>query len=690
MPSYSLGLDIGGTFTDLICMDLETGELKTAKVPSTPPDYIHGIMNALKKVNISASEVGLFKHGSTVGTNAITQRVGVKTGLVTTKGFRDVLLAARGDRSSQYDLSIDLSEPLVQRRNILTVSERVNADGQVVTPIELEEAKRVARIFKKRGIQAIAVCFINSFMNPTHEFEMKEILKKECPEAYVSVSYDVSPEVREFERTSTVTVNAFLSPIIANYVERFRSVLEEWGYQRELLLVHSGGGVMSIDAAKTIPARMILASRAAGVVGGSYLGKLAGFDNVITFEMGGTTTDVSLVKNGQPSMAEGISIDLTIVVRFPSVDTVTIGAGGGSIAWIDSGGILRVGPHSAQAVPGPACYGAGGTEPTITDAMLVLGRLNEKMFLGGDMVVRKGLSIQAISRVVGNPLGLSVEEAAEGIVKVARSNISSALSVVSVERGNDPREFAMVAFGGAGPLMAPYVAFDLAIPLVMLPRYPGLNSPMGILGTDIRHDFSRPVFMLEKQIELPKLNHSIKEVLELAESTLAKEAIPKGSMRFEKYLDVRVYGQPYRHLTLPLDKDRLDESDVKGLIKLYNDRHAKEFGYALPPIAEVEIASIRVAAFGSFKKFIPRKSTEQTTLENALKGTRNVFFGEAGGFVESQIYDRSKLGPGLSLKGPAIIEQVDSTVVVPPNFTARVDDYLNIILEVPHAREIET
>ncbi len=683
MPSYMLGLDIGGTFTDLVCTDLESGELRIAKVPSTPPDYNNGIMNALRKVKIDPSEVEFFKHGSTVGTNAITQRISIKTGLVTTKGFRDVLLAARGDRSSQYDLSIDLPPPLVQRRNILTVPERINADGQIVTPFDEEEGRRVARVFKKRGIQAIAICFINSFMNPVHEFAMREILRKEHPQAHVSVSYDVSPEVREFERTSTVSVNAYLLPVIASYIEKLQSSLKDWGYQKDVLLVHSGGGVMSVDAAKTIPARMILASRAAGVLGGSYLAKFAGFDNIITFEMGGTTTDVSLVKGGRPALSEGNNLDLTIVVRFPTVDTVTIGAGGGSIAWIDTGGILRVGPQSAQAAPGPACYGTGGTEPTITDAMLVLGRLNEKMFLGGDMIVRKELSIEAVKRVVGNPLDLPVEDAAEGIVKVARSNISSALGLVSVERGNDPREYAMVAYGGAGPLMAPYVALDLSIPQVIIPRYPGLNSPIGILGTDIRHDFSQPVFMLEKQVDLAKLNHSIREVLDLAESTLAKEGIPKSAMRFEKFLDVRVYGQPYRHLSLPLDKNKLDDSDVRGLIKLYNERHAKEFGYVLPSVAELEIASIRVAAFGEFKKFVPKRSTEKTVLKEALKGTRRVYFGEAGGFVESEIYDRTKLGSGLQLNGPSIVEQVDSTVVVPPKFTAQVDDYLNIILKVP-------
>ena len=440
---------------------------------------------------------------------------------------------------------------------------------------------------------------------------------------------------------------------------------------------------MSVEAAKTIPARMILASRAAGVLGGAFIGKLAGFDNVITFEMGGTTTDVSLVKNGQPSITEGMNLGLTIVVRFPTIDTVTIGAGGGSIAWIDSGGVLKVGPHSAQAVPGPACYGAGGTEPTITDAMLVLGRLNERMFLGGEMIVKKDLSIEAVSRVVGRPLGLSTAEAAEGIAMVARSNVSSALSVVSVERGNDPREFTMVAFGGAGPLLAPYVALDLEIPQLMLPRFPGLNSPLGILGTDIRHDLTRPIFMLENQIDLPKLNLSIKEACELAESTLAKEGIPRDSMKLEKYIDVRVYGQPYRHLTLSLDKNRLEKTDIKNLIRLYNERHAKEFGYVLPPIAEVEIASVRVAAFGSFQKFIPKKSIEHTTLEGALKETRKVFFSESGGFVDTQIYDRSKLGPNLSFEGPAIVEQTDSTVVVPPNFSAKVDEYLNIILSVP-------
>ena len=682
MGKYIAAVDIGGTFSDLVCLDTVSGEIKNVKVPSTPPTFIEGVMNALKKAGIPPSEMIVFKHGSTIATNAIIQRRGAKTGLVATKGFRDILEAARADRPELFDLSWDPNPPLVPRRHRLGVSERVDYEGNVVTPLNEEEVRHAARLFKKRGIEAVAICFLNSFMNPEHERRTKEILKQEMPQAYICHSYEIFPEIKEFERTSTTAVNAYLGPIVDRYLADLTKELTSWGYKGDTLIIHSGGGVMSLDAAREIPARTCQSGPAGGVVGGAYIGQMSGFPNVITFDIGGTSTDLAVTYRGQPPMESGWKVEWKIPIRFPCIDVHSIGAGGGSIAWIDKGGTLKNGPQSAGANPGPACYGLGGKEPTNTDCHLVLGRLNPETFLGGDMTVKPDLAHKAIKGKIADFFGMSVEEAADGILRVANANIAYATRLISVERGYDPREFALLAFGGGGPLHAAEAARELKIPKVLVPQYPGLASAFGQLQVEIRQDYLRPLLQLAKEVELARVNQTYRELETNAREALRREGVAEKQIELQRFADVKYFPQT-EYFTLPIPSREIAREDIDGLVRDFLARHEQEFGYTVPvEFADVEVVNARLVAKGPAPKGELKKHPEKGNAKEALKGERKVYFREAGGWVMSQIYDRAKLRCGASFKGPAIVEQSDSTTVVPPGVKATVDEYLNLVLDL--------
>ena len=682
MRKLRAAVDIGGTFTDLVAYDEDGQELITVKTPSTPPTFIEGVMNALEKAQIKPEEIVTFKHGSTISTNAIIERRGANTGMVTTKGFRDVLAAGRANRPDLFNSNWDPSPPLVPRRHILEARERVDYEGNVLEELNEDDVREAARKLKLRDIESVAVAYINSFMRPDHERRTKEILLEELGEgAYVTTSSEVLPEIREFERTSTVAANAYLMPVMERYIDSLLDSLREWGYQGEVYVTHSGGGVVTARAARSVPARICHSGPAGGVVGGLLVGKHAGFDNVITFDMGGTSADLALVNEGEPTLAPEWRVDWNIPILFPAIDLVAIGAGGGTIAWVDTGGSLRAGPQSAGADPGPACFGNGNEEPTITDAHLYLGRLNPETYLGGDLEIRPDLAEQAIERLA-DQLGLSAPQTASGILRIANANMTSATHLISVERGYDPRDFALVAGGGAGPLHAVEIARDLRIPQVIVPPTPGVTSALGILQVDLRHDLLAPVLQQVKDLDVEALAQSFDHLTAEATEILEAEDIPDDRRSIELSVDARYYGQtPY--MNLKLESALAGQADLDALVAQYRERYESEFGYQLPEeVATVEIVNARVAAIGLTEDVALKEDPEGASADDARAGERPVYFDETEDFTDTPIYDRARLGASAELEGPAVIEQTDTTVLVPSGATAKVDRFDNIVIAV--------
>ncbi len=680
MRNLRVAVDIGGTFTDLVAYDEATHELTTVKTPSTPPGFIDGVMNALDKAGIDPDEVTAFKHGSTIATNAIIERRGARTGLVTTKGMRDVLGAGRANRPDLFNSNWDPSPPLVQRRNVLTVDERIDYEGNVLHELDEAGVREAARKFQKRGIESVAVAYLNSFMAPEHEQRTKDILLEELgDDVRVCTSAETLPEIREFERTSTTAANAYLMPVIERYLDELVDALHTWGYEGEVLVTHSGGGVMSAGSASQVPARICHSGPAGGVVGGALVGKSAGMPSVITFDMGGTSADLSLVHEGRPSIASEWRVDWNIPILFPAVDLVAIGAGGGTIAWVDAGGSLRVGPQSAGADPGPACLDKGNEKPTITDAHLFLGRLDPEAYLGGDLDIHPELAEQAIVRLAGQ-LGLSEAETASGILRIANASMTAATHLISVERGWDPREFALVAGGGAGPLHAVAIAQDLGIPTVIVPPTPGVTSALGILQVDLRHDLLRSVLKQTHQLEPDELVRVFADLEEEAGQVLDREQA-SGHKRIELSLDVRYYGQtPYMNLVL--DEVPRDRAALDAIVDRYGEAYEAEFGYKLERnLATVEIVNARAAAIGVTAD-TELKLSGQTNGKVEPRKTRSVFFEESHAFVDTPIYDRTALNPQTQIAGPAVIEQGDATVLIPPGKKVDVDAYLNLLIDV--------
>jgi len=681
MRKLRVAVDIGGTFTDLVAYDENTRQLITVKTPSTPPEFIQGVMDALQKAQVSPEEIIGFKHGSTIATNAIIERKGARTGLLTTMGMRDVLGAGRANRPDLFNSNWDPSPVLVPRRNVLTVRERVDYEGAVLTDLSEDDVREAARKFSKRGIESVAVAFLNSFMNPTHESRAKEVLESVLGDSVkICTSSEILPEVREFERTSTTVANAYLMPVIETYLARLEQTLAEWGYRGPILVTHSGGGVITTRSARRVPARICHSGPAGGVVGGILVAETAGYPNAITFDMGGTSADLALAEAAKPSLASEWRVDWNIPILFPAIDLVAIGAGGGTIAWVDTGGSLRVGPQSAGADPGPAALGRGNTEPTITDAHIVLGRLNPERYLDGGVELHPELAQQAITELASK-LGMSTAEAASGMLRIGNANMTAATHLISVQRGYDPREFALVAGGGAGPLHAVEIARELGIPFVVVPPAPGVTSALGILQVDLRHDMLRSVLAQTQHIDPVDLGRVFAELLQEASEILEAEQIPAQRRRVELSVDVRYYGQtPY--LNLALDEAPDTRAAIDRIAEAYADEYEREFGYRLDSdIASVEIVNARAAAVG-LSDAVDIAIAAPSGREASSSHTRSAYFDDTGDFTETPIYDRSRLPVGCSIEGPAIVEQMDTTVLIPPNARARVDERLNLVIAV--------
>ena len=689
---YVLAVDVGGTFTDVIRHDTVSGAVEIAKTASTPPDFIDGMLDgieaAVHRGNVGAEprDIKLIKIGTTIATNTVIMRTGARTALVTTAGFTDVLHAARAARPTLYDSDWDPAPALVDRRDTMTVAQRTTYEGEVLEPLDEAGLRAVAARLRERGVEAVAVSFLHSYINDAHERRAQEILADEMPGSYVCHSSDILPEIREFERTSTTVANAYLGPVLERYLgpvlERYLAALlarlEGIGYGGSVLITHSGGGVMSIEAARRIPARICQSGPAAGVMAGAAIGRLAERPDVIVLDVGGTSADVSLSRRGRPLIRPEWNIEFNIVISFPSVDVTAIGAGGGSIARIDEGGVLKVGPESAGARPGPACYGQGGTQPTATDANLVLGRIGAETRLAGRVALHPEIAAQAIDRIA-EPLGYSRAEAATGILRVMRANMAGAIRLVSVKRGHDPRDFALVAFGGAGPLYAVELARDLGIPEVIVPFRPGLGSAMGVLHVEVRHDFVQSIFATNERFDVGEINDAFAQLEARARARLGRDGVAAEDVVLRREIDVRYYGQVSGGLTLPVKAGALDDDDIRGLFRSFHERHTEDYGYSLPEdLAELEIVNARVAAEARVTTGAAPVFGANGAGDPAPSGRRKMF-DEAEGWVEAPVYERTALPVGFEIPGPAIIEQLDSTTLLVPGSSARVDERFNLI-----------
>jgi N-methylhydantoinase A len=662
-PKYRLGIDVGGTFTDAWIIDEATGQARVAK-QSTTPDPIDGILRLLEEENIQPSEMSLLLHGTTVATNALLTRSFPRAAMVTTAGFRDVIEIRRGTKENIWDAYADVAPPPIARRDRFEVRERIDAAGNVLVELSLEDARRVARTIAARGIDTIAVCFVNSYMNGENERRMGELLRRELPDAHVSLSSDVLPQIFEHERFSTTVANALLSPVVGTYVGALGDALSERGFRGDVLLLHSGGGVMTPRSAQRFAARLAASGLAAGAIACREVAVRAGYQDALGLDMGGTSADVTVVRHGELGSRDEWSVEFGYPICFPSVDVLTIGAGGGSIASVDAGGSLRCGPESAGSTPGPACYALGGNRPTVTDANLVLGRLGESL-AGGSVSLDVGLAREAIRELVAEPLQLSVEEAAQAVIAVSVAKMTDAVRVMSVRRGHDPRDFVLVCFGGAGPLHAAALLDELEIDVALVPPHPGLMSAFGCLLVDIRHDVSQMWFANVSDVDEGDLASAFAELEREVADRLAADGIEPAEMEVGRFIELRYEGQ-WRSLALRMEGDGL-----AGAVERFHDEHERIHNYRRDD-ARVEVVKLATAGIGLTGK--PTIASDHARDGGGTPvGRRLVVFDDASVPVQTPVFDHTLLSPGDRLDGPAIIEGLDSTVLIPPSFTAAVD-----------------
>lgn len=682
MHTIRLGIDIGGTFTDLVLFDQGTGEFMVIKVPSRPSDpagaLTHSVEKALQQADAKAESVTLLNHGTTIVTNAVLEGTLAKTALIATEGFSDVLEIGRHLRPDMYDLYQDKPNPLSTRDLRFGVKERMGPEGGVVTPLDSGSVAAVIESIKESDVDAVAISLLHSYANAEHEVAIKAAVQEALPDVSVSASSDVCREIREFERTSTVALNASAQPVVARYL----SILEErMGKQlpeAQVLLMQSNGGSMTVSAARHTPAHLLYSGPAGGVLACQFIGQMAGRENVMGFDMGGTSTDIAVVHRGEPIMTNEADVN-GYPVKLPVIDVNTIGAGGGSIAWLDSGGVLRVGPRSAGADPGPAAYCQGGTEPTVMDCNLALGRLSPDRFLNGEMNLDREASIAAIKEKIADPLGMDPMAAAAGILRIANANMERALKVSSAERGYHPRDFTLIGFGGGGPVHSAAVAKEVGFPEVLIPEVPGVFSAFGLLISDIRHDFVRSYMGQTDEISLNKLGSVYDELEQLGVNALEKDGIEQERWVFERTADLRYVGQAYE-VNVPVPGGDFDEACLAEVVSRFHQEHKRQFGHSAEN-DPVEFVSLRLVAMGPVDP--PELRAREKSSGDVEPATRrDVYFEESGGFVDCPVYERSALRPGASVNGPLIVEQLDTTTVVHPGMSLDVDQWGNMIIQI--------
>lgn len=670
MAHLRVAVDVGGTFTDVCIFDDDTKSMRVTKVPSTPHDPMIAVMNGVERGEINLADVSLFSHGTTVATNALITRRFPKAALVTTRGFRDVIEIRDGTKDDLWDAYKDVPGPYIARRDRFEVTERVDYSGRVVTPLDEDNAREIARLLKKRGTTTIAVCFLNSFANAGHEIRMREILEEEIPEATVTTSAEILPEMFEYGRFNTAVANAVLAPLVSGYVNRLADALEDGGYKGDLLLLHSGGGSMTPRMVERYPVRLAASGIAAGAISAQHIASQCGYSHAVSLDMGGTSTDISLVADGEVRVSQEWEVEYGHPIIFPSIEVLTIGAGGGSLAHIDIAGSLRNGPQSAGADPGPACYDTGGDEPTNTDANIVLGRLGTEL-AGGAKTLNKELAAKAIREKIAEPLGLELEEAAEAIVRVANANMADAVRLISIRRGYDPRDFALLAFGGAGALHGVDVARELNIPAVVVPPNPGVTSAMGCLLVDIQHDLSTMVTGLVSEVDRDEIDQQFKELESEARARLRHEGVSGDNAVLQRLVSMRYAGQ-WRSLVVPMGSD---DNALNAAIEAFHREHEREFAFRNDQ-TPVEIYQLQLKAIGKTPKPNFEAAELQPEAHTEPIETRPVYF--EGQWHDTPVYQRERTPAGATIQGPAIINQLDSTTVVPPQCRAEIDEWLNI------------
>ncbi|MGQ3027482.1 MAG: hydantoinase/oxoprolinase family protein [Ferrovibrionaceae bacterium] len=673
---FIVGVDVGGTFTDLFFLDEASGACDVVKVPSTRGNEAAGFRDGLGRKLDRLDTVATVVHGTTVGTNALLERKGAPCGLITTAGFRDVLEMRRRDRPETWGLKGSFVPPIPRDLRV-EVAERTLADGTVLEPVDTEAVKAAARDLLAKGAQAVAIAFVNAYANPANEQAALAALREVWPNPHVTVASDLLPEIREFERTSTAALNGYLQPVVASYLERLDAGLREDGFAGDLLIVQSNGGVMTVDTAKERPVRTALSGPAAGVIASAHIAASAGYPNVITCDMGGTSFDVSLIAGGDIALAAQTAVDFGLVVRSPMIEITTIGAGGGSIAWVDDGGILQIGPESAGSIPGPVAYGQGNDRPTVTDANVVLGRINAERPIGGKL---KRLDVEAaraaIEKHVGKPLGLDAVAAADAILRVANARMAGALRLVSIERGYDPRDFAALPFGGGGALHAGALIRDVGLKSALVPRYPGVTSALGCVIADMRYDFVHTINRQLGQLDAAALAARAAELTAQGRRLLARAEVMFTAEDVVIEADMSYVGQTH---TLAVALEAADLGDAGTLRGAFERAYLKAYGRLLDGIA-VRLLNLRLAVIGRRPKLDLKRlaPTGTGSIAAARTGSRPMF--AAGAWADTPVYDRLALPVGAEIAGPAVLEQLDTTIIVEPGQTARVDDFGNVVL----------
>ena len=692
MSGWRIGVDIGGTFTDIVALAAD-GSVHTRKISSNVEDYARaiavGLAELMEELAIEPGAVSEVRHGTTVASNAILEQKGARTGLITTKGFRDVLEIRNLRMPRLYDIVWDKPPPLVERYLRVVVDERIAADGRVLRPLRHEDAEAAVRRLLADEVEAIAVCLLNSFANPAHELLLKETIERLAPGLPHSVSCEVLPEIKEYERTSTTVINAYVKPVVASYLADLSSYLREAGISAPLLLMQSSGGLMTAEAAAKNPMHIIESGPAGGVVGGHAVAARVGLEDVVTFDMGGTTAKASLIERGVYTRALEYEVGAGIIVgsrlltgagymlKVPAIDLAEVGAGGGSHVWIDRGGALQVGPASAGADPGPLCYDKGGTEPTVTDANLILGYLNPEYLVGGTVLLVAERAHRIFAEKVARPLGLSLEHAAWGAIQIAASNMMRAIKAVSSERGRDPRGYALLAFGGSGPLFAATMARELGMAKVVVPPSPGLFSALGLLHAEVEHHYSRTFRRLVRDIDLDELNAAWDAMVRDGRAQLAAEGFTDAAAQCRREAGLHYQGQTF-DLVVPAPEGPLDGAGLAALAEAFGHEHERTYGHRAGPEEPVELVSIKVVARGVGNgDQVPERPADDRTLPAK---PRRAWFGPAAGWPETPVLARAELAtPRI---GPCIVEEYDATCLVPPGMSARLDAFGNIVIEL--------